>query len=386
MSQFILCLQNCHRKLTVCVCMLLTVVASPINYANTTISVGSTLYELIADPTRPYVYASDSDNNSVLFINTSTKEVEKSISVGSRPTDMDLNIDNSLLYVAVAGGSTIAIIDLETQSALTPISLTFSPSSLASGRADRLYVSRCQVGYPDTNEIVIIDIDTKSEVDRFSGSEVHAVESDGNSIYVTDGCGYSFPNLQKWDISTDTPTVIQEGNLWGGGCNSSAKLQLKLSPDDSKMYLVSGRSTCSANNDGIIPVFNSSTFVKTGELLLEYSPIAIALDASGNTAYTAHFDTVVNATPRDRHNIFRKDIHIFNTETYTESPYLATSDFVSSYGIQVTPDDKQLFAIVGASPNQDIEAICLLDCPVIVDESSIFILKTKDGKVVAIYF
>lgn len=70
---------------------------------------------LRADHERPYLYGLDRINNNMLFINTDTRSVEKTIFVGSAPADLAFSLDNDLAYIANYGSSQIAVIDLETQ-------------------------------------------------------------------------------------------------------------------------------------------------------------------------------------------------------------------------------------------------------------------------------
>ncbi|MEM7360221.1 MAG: thrombospondin type 3 repeat-containing protein [Pseudomonadota bacterium] len=324
-----------------------------------TISIGSTIHSVIADPNRPFVYASDSDNNQVHIINTLTGTIANSIFVGSRPTDMDISQDGTRLYIAVSGGSTVAVLDLVAQAALTPISLGFSPSAVVAGREDRIYLSGCGEDSTVRNEIVIVDTATGLEVGRFTGAIPHATDAAGDNIYVTEGCGFSAPQVTKWDVSTDTPVRLLRERLWGGGCGWQSLPQAFLSPDDSFLYLVSGLSTCSANFDGLLPFFDSSTFALAGEVNLDYTPKAGAISLDGKISAFSHLDTLVNATPRARHDRFRKDVHVFDAETMLETPHIETSDFVSERGIAITGSSTQLFAVVGANGSQDIDVRCL---------------------------
>ncbi len=79
------------------------------------IDLGVSIVRMIIDPVRPYIYALDQNNNSLLFINKNSKTVEKTIFVGSIPSDIDINLDNSKAYIANYGSTQIAVIDLETQ-------------------------------------------------------------------------------------------------------------------------------------------------------------------------------------------------------------------------------------------------------------------------------
>jgi len=79
------------------------------------IDLGVNIVRMKVDERRPYIYALDQINNSLLFINKETKEVEKTIFVGSSPSDLSINLSNTKMYVANFGSTLIAVIDLQTQ-------------------------------------------------------------------------------------------------------------------------------------------------------------------------------------------------------------------------------------------------------------------------------
>ncbi len=84
-------------------------------FEGVSIYVGTTIERMIVDPSRPYIYALDKSNNSLLFINTDEGNVSKTIYVGSSPTDLDITFDGNRLYVANFGSSQIAVVNLEAQ-------------------------------------------------------------------------------------------------------------------------------------------------------------------------------------------------------------------------------------------------------------------------------
>ncbi|HWA78254.1 MAG TPA: hypothetical protein VG937_38225 [Polyangiaceae bacterium] len=79
------------------------------------INVGTQVEAMCTDPKRPYLYAVDKVNNSLLFVNLNSRKVEKSIFVGSAPVDLDLGLDANELYVANFGSTQISVVDLEKQ-------------------------------------------------------------------------------------------------------------------------------------------------------------------------------------------------------------------------------------------------------------------------------
>ena len=86
-----------------------------IPFEGVSIYVGTQVEKMIVDPTRPFLYAIDRVNNSLLFIDTDLGVLTKTIFVGSSPTDLDMSIDEEKLYIANFGSTQINVIDLTTQ-------------------------------------------------------------------------------------------------------------------------------------------------------------------------------------------------------------------------------------------------------------------------------
>lgn len=84
-------------------------------YEGEHIDLGVNIVRMKMDPSRPYIYAIDQINNSMLFINKESRSVEKTIFVGSSPSDIAINMDGSKAYIANFGSTQIAVIDLDTQ-------------------------------------------------------------------------------------------------------------------------------------------------------------------------------------------------------------------------------------------------------------------------------
>jgi DNA-binding beta-propeller fold protein YncE len=89
------------------------------------IPVGATLTEIVADPQRRLLYATDFDNGQLYVIDAAEGRVQLHMTIGSRPSDLSLDPAGQRLYVALSGGSEIAVIDLETLQRLPSIQLSF---------------------------------------------------------------------------------------------------------------------------------------------------------------------------------------------------------------------------------------------------------------------
>lgn len=103
------------------------------------IDLNTNIERLKIDPVRPYIYALDKDNGKLLFINKQTMQLESSLSIGNSPTDLDISMDNSKLYVALFNTDNIAVIDLNTQQKINDLTIDITTNS----QLDALYRLVC---------------------------------------------------------------------------------------------------------------------------------------------------------------------------------------------------------------------------------------------------
>ena len=84
-------------------------------YEGENIDIATEIERMMMDPIRPYIYALDKTNNSLLFINKETKSLKKTISVGVAPMDMDINLDNDKMYIVSHDSPYVTVVDLDSQ-------------------------------------------------------------------------------------------------------------------------------------------------------------------------------------------------------------------------------------------------------------------------------
>jgi YVTN family beta-propeller protein len=82
--------------------------------------------DLVADPSQPYIYASDPGSNCIAVINTESLSVQTIIPIGY-PRSLSLSPDGSNLYVADSTNNIIDIISTQTLSIIKSIPLAVSP-------------------------------------------------------------------------------------------------------------------------------------------------------------------------------------------------------------------------------------------------------------------
>ena len=319
---------------------------------------GSNLMSMFPDPVRSYLYISDGSQNCVHFFNTMTNVVEYSLAIGSSPTLMDISEDNSLLFVVLSGAAQIGIINLTNRLALTPIDVPDWPvNSVAVGKNDRLYLGMGQpqkspsihifdVSATGPNHLGTLEDSTTLDLGHIAG------RSQDRKFLYTQQYLYNTPKVIQWDISEDKPVELHDFYLFGKNTTDAGTI-FSLPGDESIFILGTG----SANDDGVVPVHRKSDLLRTGQFVLEWAPIAVASNLMGDRIYIAHGLSVTNITyPFDlRHDKERKDLHIFDTETFAEIGYFTLREYAKKNGVVVAANNR-IYILLGQDDGK-IESI-----------------------------
>src|ERR1051325_5625397 len=162
------------------------------------VDLGSSVVQVLADPNRPYVYAIDRQNSDILFIHMGSRTVTKRLYVGDDPTNCDIDAFGDHLYGANKGPGTgtpgsfqIAVIDLNTQTKTKSyvIPTAYFNNSLmrvvnvTAGSNGRLYYN---AGFDlwNTGAAGVLDTNTGSNTVGFAGIKSKMViSSDGKWLY-----------------------------------------------------------------------------------------------------------------------------------------------------------------------------------------------------------
>lgn len=185
-----------------------------IPYEGVSIYVGTQVERMVVDPERPFLYALDRVNNSLLFIDTDQGILAKTIFVGSSPTDLDLSIDGEKLYIANFGSTQINVIDLTTQE----IDFSFfvdpdvgtwdgNPYRIAALSGNRLaFTSEDQ-----WNSVKIVDATTGNNL--AVGSSIYRPELytniDGTVLYAAES-GSSGSQVLRYNVTSNSLSEVDE--------------------------------------------------------------------------------------------------------------------------------------------------------------------------------
>ncbi len=351
-------------------------VAAPADPATSHVYFGSFLRQVLIDQDRPRAYVSDAATGSILVIDIESATMIATIPVGSLPESMDISDDGDSLFVSLTGGSEIAVVELESLALDGKITLPGRPGTLAVCGSNRLYVGTGPFNIAE--EVQVVDLVTRTVVDTLPTRAVLGCNDADGTLFTWEQ-GFTFPEIKVWDVSASPGTLVNVGNIFGGGCSSEPdRFKSGFSPDGSRAYFtVDG---CSEASDGRLPAFDATNLTSIGNFLLDWEPNSLALSPDGARLFATHGRIVLNSTfpGEERHDRDIPDIHVFDTTTFDEIDRLPVPGglieefFITEYGdrsLAVSPDGLVLFANVGTAPNQDLVLRNLNASPVPVNVS-----------------
>lgn len=163
-------------------------------------------------PSLPKAYVPNEDTNDVSVVDLNTLEVQKSLSVGKKPTHTTLSPDGKWLYVVNSSGASVSAISTETDEVAAklimvgddPQGILFSPDSRWAFVVNK-----------GSNSISVINVekhDVAGTIKVGSSPEVAALTPDGARLYVAnsgsnDVTVVDVTNPLKWKIVTNITGV-----------------------------------------------------------------------------------------------------------------------------------------------------------------------------------
>ena len=254
----------------------------------------------LADPQRPYVYATAGSQLEV--INTNTLAVAATVSLPGTSYGMAISSDGGKLYI---GGSTgVFVMNTQTDALLPSLNLGYSVSQVATGLNNRLYV---------------LGSNTLAQIDATSGASTGPniqviplgvssggiqISPNGKTLYYA-SYGGSSGSLDKIDVSTTTPNVV-----WTNGTDIGENGEnLALSHNGSMVAYV-----CGYGYQGYqIPNFHTSDMSLLGTFNTGAYPDSLAYSPNDKYAYAAR-------------TLYPTAVDIYDTTTYQQVGQFAVSD------------------------------------------------------------
>lgn len=261
------------------------------------IDVGSQVQRMKADPQRPYLYALDMVNNSLHFINLTSNRVDKTIFVGSSPTDLDISLSGAELYVANSGSTEIAVVDLAMQAksrsllvAGTSSYPSPNPYHLAATAGDTLVYT----GQSSGSSLILANALTGSTITSVYNSLGGAIVASPDGTHVYTG-GYQ---LVRYDIVGTTMKQVDTAGNFNGSTTT-------LSRSGDGMYLFYGAQKVLATNlKSILGTFPESIQLANADGTIAIGGIRVYDGTAFTAKATLPLTTTVTAMSGDGKSLY----------------------------------------------------------------------------------
>lgn len=284
-----------------------------------------------ADPSRPYVYAADIDENRIHVIDTRSKTVARSVIVGTKPFTLVIDPASNRLYVGLIGSWAIEVIDLTTFSSIPAerVQLNFAPYYFAVDRSgQRLYASTIY----DTEDhsyfegTRIVDLATGASLDSVFARGPLAFDRGTSHLYVN-----SIADVLMYDVSSDNLSEIKEVEIEEVGD------PVDLVPDSGwgSLYLLNGRASLGS---AIVEIFECGSLKKIAELDTESVPMALALTNDDAEVFVVPSEPI---SKTGGNFVIRYD-----AATNQKLKYYKALGKPGRRGLVVTPDGSMLYLVV----------------------------------------
>lgn len=257
------------------------------------------LTKMTADPTRPWIYGlhggtPTAPESYVVFVNTVSRQVENVLAAGIGATDFAINHQEAKLYVSNWQSNVIQVIDLTTQTLLSPIPSGRDIYKLNAGRAGRIYAE----GEDQWVSGWIIDSVNGSTI---GNNSAFFREGDGevdptNRYYYHCDNNSSGAAITKYDISADTWTSLKSSINIGYGSRN-----LVLSPDGSRLFWM-GRAFDAELN--ALRDMGAEVYATTHRGELAVTSEKVLNTATGAQLATLPVTTTVSAVAGDQSGLF----------------------------------------------------------------------------------
>jgi hypothetical protein len=192
------------------------------------------IVKMTADRQRPYIYALQPPQLSgqdglLLFINSTTGNIDKTLTIGINPVDLSVNYGEGNLYIASWGETWTYVVNLNSQTLLPSLNLGTDIYKINAGRAGRVVTE----GEDQWIAVNVVDTVGGTNIGSFPYPQREGdgeADPTGNYYYHCDN-NISDASVHKFDMTTDTPTGIVDSDQHPYGTRN-----LVLSADGTRLF------------------------------------------------------------------------------------------------------------------------------------------------------
>jgi len=265
------------------------------------------IVKMATDYQRPYIYALQApalsgQNGQLLFINTTTTNIDRALPIGINPVDLTVHYGEGRLYIASWTENATYVVDLNTQTLLPPLHLGTDVYKINAGRPGQLvteeedqWISARLIN--TTNGATIASAGLREGDGEFDPTGRYYYHVDNNISSA------SYSGLQKYDVSSNSFASVASvgGHYYYGSRN------LIISPDGSRLFWTGAAYTADLAEIGNL---GEEIYATTAHGDLALGSAHVFNVSNGQSIYTWPFSTSVMAVSGDQTKVL-----LFNTTT-----------------------------------------------------------------------
>ena len=258
-----------------------SVINTTTNTVIATIPVGNFPYGATVTPDGTKVYVTNYNGNTVSVINTATNNVTATVNVGSHPMGVAVTPDATKVYVTNEFSNTVSVINTTTNQVTSNVSVGINPLGIAvSLDGTKVYVTNY-----NGNTVSVINTATNNvtvTVPVGNNPVGVAVTPDGTKVYVanSNSNNISVINTANNTVTTSVPA-------------GSSPYGAIVTPDGTKVYVTN-------YNGNTVSAINTATNKVTATVPVGTSPYGVAVTPDGSNVYVANSKSngvsVINTT------------------------------------------------------------------------------------------
>lgn len=262
------------------------------------------IVKMATDYQRPFIYALQApaltgQNGQLLFINSTTMNIDKTLPIGINPVDLTIHYGEGRLYVASWTENATYVVDLNTQTLLPPLHLGTDVYKINAGRPGQM-VTEGEDQWVYANLIDTTSGATTSSIMVREGDG--EFDPTGRYYYHVDN-NSSGASLQKYDLLANSffSVAAVGGHYYYGSRN------VVMSPDGARVFWTGAAYTA---NLGEIGNLGEEIYATTAHGDLALGSAHVFNVNNGQSIYTWPFSTSVMAVSGDQTKVV-----LFNTTT-----------------------------------------------------------------------
>lgn len=256
------------------------------------------LVKMATDYQRPYIYAIQApalsgQNGQLLFINTTTEAIEKTLPIGFNPVDLTVHYGEDRLYIASWTENTTYVVDLTTQTLLPPLHLGTDVYKINAGKPGQLITEgEDQWIY----SYLINTADGSILATAFFREGDGEFDPTGRYYYHSDN-NISGAGITKYDMSANSFVSVAgaAGHSYYGSRN------VVMSPDGSRVFWTGAAYDANLNDLGYL---GEEIYGTTAHGDLALGGQHVFNSHSGQILYTWPFSTSILAVSGDQKKVF----------------------------------------------------------------------------------